>query len=79
MTLGRDVTKKINLQGEIYGESKDADEPQGLFAAGIFSYQLNNRVSFNTGLKIGLTQNSPRVGLTAGFTYAFASFFKKGK
>jgi hypothetical protein len=73
------VTKRINLQGEIYGESKDSDEPQGLFAAGIFSYQFNERVSFNAGLKFGLTPNSPRVGVTAGFTYAFASFFKKGK
>lgn len=77
--VGRDVTKKINLQAEIYGESKDADEPQGLFAAGIFDYQLNERISFNAGLKVGLSPDSPRLGVAAGFTYLLPSFFKKGK
>ncbi len=77
--IGRDLTKKINLQGEIYGQSKDANDPMGLFAAGIIDYQFSEKFSVNASLKFGLTPNSPRVGLTAGVTYAFASFFKKEK
>ncbi len=77
--VSRDLTKKFNLQTEIYGESKDADEPQGLFAATVLDYRFNQKMSFSAGLKFGLTPNSPRVGAIAGLTYAFGSFFKKDK
>ena len=75
----RELNKKINLQAEIYGESKDANEPQGLFAAAILNYQFSKKMSFSAALKFGLTPNSPRVGATAGLTYAFDNFFKKAK
>lgn len=77
--VSRDISKKINLGAEIYGESKDAGEPQGLFAATILSYQFNRKTSFSAGIKFGLTPGSPRVGTIAGLTYAFESFFKKRK
>ncbi len=77
--VSRELNKKINLQGEIYGESKDAGEPQGLFAATILDYQFSKKMSFSAGIKFGLTPTSPRVGATAGLTYAFDSFFKEGK
>lgn len=75
--VARDLTKKLNLLGEIYGESKDADEPQGLFAAGVLTYQLNKKASFNAGLKFGLTPASPRLGLTFGIAYQITKLFKK--
>ena len=77
--VSRELNKKINLQGEIYGESKDAGEPRGLFAATILDYQFSKKMSFSAGIKFGLTSTSPRVGAIAGVTYAFDSFFKKGK
>lgn len=77
--VSRELNKKIDLQAEIYGESKDAGEPQGLFAATVLDYQFSKRMSFSASLKFGLTANSPRVGASAGLTYAFDSFFKKGK
>ena len=75
--VSRDLAKKVNLQAEIFGESKDGDEPQGLFAAGIFTYQLNKKVSFNTGVKCGLTPDSPRFGLTFGIGYRVGKLFNK--
>lgn len=77
--VSRELNKKLNLQTEIYGESKDADEPQGLFAVAVFDYRFNRKMNFSVGLKFGLTANSPRVGVVAGLTYAFNSFFKKDK
>lgn len=75
--VSRDLTEKVNFQAEIFGESKDADEPQGLFTAGIFTYQLNKKASFNAGLKFGLTPASPRLGITFGFAFQIAKLFKK--
>ena len=77
--VSRDFNQKLNLQGEVFGESKDSDEPQGLFGAGIGTYQINEKLSLNFGVKIGLTQNSPRYGLTFGVSYSIADIFKKGK
>lgn len=77
--VSRDLTEKVNLQAEIFGESKDADEPQGLFGSAIVSYRVNHKLSLNASVIVGLTRNSPRIGATVGFTYAFASFFKKIK
>ena len=77
--VSREINKKLNVQTEIYGESKDSDEPQGLFAAAVFDYRFNRKTSFSAGLKFGLTANSPRVGAVAGLTYAFDRFFKKEK
>ncbi len=74
--VSRDLTEKVNFQAEVFGQSKDSDEPQGLFAAGVFTYQLNKRVSFNTGLKFGLTPASPRFGLTFGIGYRLSKFRK---
>ncbi len=75
--ISRDITKKFSLQTEIYGESKDSGEPQGLFAAGIADYQLNEKFSLNGGLNFGLTKNSPRIGLVFGVSYKFGTIFKK--
>lgn len=74
--VARDLTNKLNLLGEIYGESKDADEPQGLFGAAVLTYQLNKKASFNAGLKFGLTPASPRLGLTLGIVFQLAKLFK---
>ena len=75
--VSRDLNKRFNLQGELYGESKDASEPQGLFAASILTYQLNPKTSFDVGLRFGLTPDSPRVGFSAGVTFGVKNFYKK--
>ncbi len=75
--VARDLNKQFNLQGELYGESKDANEPQGLFAASILTYQLNPKTSFDVGLRFGLTPDSPRVGFSAGVTFGVKNLYKK--
>jgi len=50
--VSSDLNKQFNLQGELYGESKDASEPQGFFAASILMCQLNPKTSFDVKLKI---------------------------
>ncbi|QQS34190.1 MAG: transporter [Acidobacteriota bacterium] len=71
--VSRDLTEKVNFQAEIFGETKDADEPQGFFSGGIFTYQLSKKASFNAGLKFGLTPASPRFGLTFGIAYQISN------
>lgn len=79
LAISRDLNKKFNLLGEIYGGTKDADNPRGLFANGVLTYQINQKFSLNFGTNFGLTASSPRVGLTAGITWAIGNLYKKRK
>lgn len=77
--FARDLPGGFGVQGEIYGETKDADEPQGLFALGALTYKLNSRATFDIGVKSGLTTNAPRFGFVAGITFGAGNIYKKRK
>ena len=76
LAFSRDLTKKFNLLGEIFGETKDSDQPQGLFASGVGSYQIGKKANVNVGLIVGLTQASPRLGLNIGITFNAGNLYK---
>lgn len=79
LSASRDFHKKFNLQAEIFDETKDAGDPRGLFADGIFTYYANSKTAFSIGGGFGLTHSTPRAKFTAGIAYAFDNPFKKHK
>ena len=77
LAFSRNLNKKFNLLGEIFGETKDPDQPKGLFVSSVGSYQISRKSSFNCGLVRGITPSSPRLGLKAGVTLAVGYLYRK--
>lgn len=71
------ITKKFGLQGEISGFSRNDEQQGAMFALGVATYQVGKRVSFDGGVRFGLTKDTPRVGLVAGITVGVADLYKK--
>jgi hypothetical protein len=71
--FARDLTDKINVCSEIYGETTfkgDFDDSM-LCGALSFSYELNKIISFESGIGIGITKASPDYQFSSTITFSF--------
>lgn len=73
----RNLTKRVGVQGELSGFSRNDAQPGALFALGVATYQVNRRLVFDSGVRAGLTHDAPRVGVVAGFTVGIANLSPK--
>jgi hypothetical protein len=69
----------IGLEGELSGQSKDDVQPKGLYALGAMTYKVNRRFTLDSGMRFGLTEASPRVGVFAGVTVGVADLYRKNR
>ena len=77
LAVSRNLTKQFGVQGEISGLSRSDMQSGAMFALGVVTYQINQRLSFDSGLRFGLTAGAPRVGAVAGVTVGVADLYKK--
>ncbi len=77
LAASRNLNKHFGLQGEISGLSRNDEQSGALFGLAVATYQLNRRVAFDSGLRIGLTSAAPRAGIVAGITIGVADLYKK--
>ena len=77
LAVSRNLTKQFGVQGEISGLSRSDMQSGAMFALGVVTYQVNRRLSFDSGLRFGLTAGAPRVGAVAGITVGVADLYKK--
>jgi hypothetical protein len=69
----------VGLEGELSGQTKDDVQPKGLYALGAVTYKVNRRFTLDSGMRFGLTQASPRVGVFAGLTVGVADLYRKNR
>jgi hypothetical protein len=67
----------FGLEGELSGQTKDDTQPKGLYALGAATYKVNDRFRLDGGMRFGLTDSSPRVGVFAGIVVGVADFYRK--
>lgn len=67
----------FGLAGELSGQTKDDVQPKGLYALGALTYKVNRRFRLDGGMRFGLTEDSPRVGVFAGMTVGVAELYRK--
>jgi hypothetical protein len=67
----------FGLEGELSGQTKDDEQPVGMYALGAVTYKVNRRLSLDGGIRIGLTDDAPRFGVFAGVTVGVADFYRK--
>ena len=73
----RDVTGRVGLQGELSGYTRNDAQPGAAFGLGVVTYQVNRRLVFDCGLRVGLTSDAPRVGAVAGLTVGVADLYHR--
>lgn len=77
LAASRNLTKRFGVQGEISGSSRNDAQAGAMFGLGVVTYQINRRLVFDSGLRVGLTSNAPRVGVVAGVTVGVAGLYRK--
>jgi hypothetical protein len=76
LAASRNVTRRVGLQGELSGFSRNDAQAAAAFGLGVVTYQLNRRLVFDCGLRLGLTNEAPRVGAVAGLTVGVADLHR---
>lgn len=73
LDLSRDLTKKISLCNEIYGETTlKEDFDKNIFCWGLsLSYEVNKIISLESGVGIGISKASPDYQLSNKITFNF--------
>src|SRR5262245_25823314 len=79
IAISQNVTRRIGIQGEISGFSRNDLQPGAIFGLGVATYQVNERLVFDSGIRFGLNHNAPRVGVVAGFTVGISNLYGKNK
>jgi hypothetical protein len=69
------LTRSFSLQGELFGETLDTDQPRGLFVQAGLTYHPSTRASFDVGVRAGLSSNAPRFGVVAGVSLALTNLY----
>jgi hypothetical protein len=77
--FSRELNHRVSVQGEIFGETLDADQPRGLFVQGGLTFQPTARASVDLGVRAGLNSTAPRFGIFAGGSFALASVHHEGR
>ena len=76
VAASHNVTKRVGIQGELSGYSRNDAQPGAMFALSAVSYQINRRVVLDSGLRFGLTHDAPRNGFFAGLTVGVCDLYK---
>ena len=76
LAASRNVTRRVEIQGELSGYSRSDAQSGAMLALGAVTYQLSQRLVLDSGLRFGLTRDAPRCGLFAGLTIGIADLYK---
>ena len=79
LAVSQNITRRIGLQGEISGFSRNDLQPGAIFGLGVATFQVNERLVLDSGVRFGLTQFAPRVGVVAGLTVGISNLYKNRK
>jgi hypothetical protein len=77
LSVSGEFENGFGLEGELAGQTKDDEQPVGLYALGAATYKVNRRLSLDAGMRFGLTENAPRFGVFAGVTVGVAVSHQK--
>ena len=77
LAFSRGFTSKFGGTAEISGYSRSDNSPGGILGLVGGSYQVNRRFSLYSGVRFGLTHDTPRIGVLAGVTVGIANLYKK--
>jgi len=71
-----ELKRSCSLQGEIFGETLDTDQPRGLFVQGGLTYQPTTCSSIDSGVRAALNSRAPRFGIFGGVSFNLANLYE---
>jgi hypothetical protein len=77
LSISREFENNLGFQAELSGQSKDDVLAPGVYALGALTYKANRRLIFDAGMRFGLSEDAPRVGVFAGMTVGVADFYHR--
>lgn len=77
LAVSQKITKRLGLQGEISGYSRNDEQPGAMLGLAVATYQINRRIVIDGGIRFGLTPDTPKAGVVAGVTFGIASLYKR--
>ncbi|HEX8653521.1 MAG TPA: transporter [Pyrinomonadaceae bacterium] len=77
LSFEREFKSGFGLEGELSEQSKDDEQPPGVYALGALTYKVNRRLILDAGVRFGLNADAPRFGVFAGFTVGIADLYRK--
>ncbi len=63
------LTDKTSLSANVFGDTVSVDAPPGAYALLGAIYKLRYDFAFTGGIRVGLSESAPRIGLTAGIVF----------
>ena len=76
-TVERELSKKIDIVGEIYGNTIEENQPRGIYLLGALIYKVNKRLHLDFGVRPGFGRDAPKIGLFAGLTVGVANLYRR--
>jgi hypothetical protein len=77
VSFSREFENGFGVESELSGQTKDDEQPKGLYALGAVTYKVNRRLSLDGGIRVGLTDDAPRFGVFAGASVGVADLYRK--
>lgn len=77
LSISGEFENGFGLEGELSGQTKDDEQPKGVYALGAVTYKVNRRFSLDGGMRFGLTDDAPRFGVFAGIVVGVADLYRK--
>jgi hypothetical protein len=76
-TVERELTKKFDIAGEIYGNTIEENQPRGIYLLGALIYKVNKRLHLDIGVRPGFGRDAPKIGVFTGLTVGVANLYKR--
>lgn len=76
-TVERELSKKFDIVGEVYGNTIEESQPRGIYLSGALIYKVSKRLYLDIGVRPGFGPEAPKIGLFAGMTLGVANLYKK--
>lgn len=75
--LTQALTKRVGVQGEVSGVSRNDEQSGAMLGLAVATYQVNERLVLDAGVRFGLTHGAPSNGFVAGLTVGVADLYRK--
>jgi hypothetical protein len=75
--ISQAVNKRFGVQGEISGFSRNDQQAGAMSELSVVTYQVNDRLVLDAGVRFGLTHGAPSSGFVAGMTVGISNLYRK--
>ncbi len=77
LAISHPLGNGFGVVAELAGQTHKDLQPKGLYALGLVNYHVSHQLSVDAGVRFGLTDEAPPVGIVVGMTVGLFDFYQK--